>query len=335
VAAAQHLPGSYVGPADSSGIKATMQLNTACVSSSFFPAALTNGVTLYEPFDGLCAGLEMVLRAGISVKQYLYSDSDMTAQRIAQHRVRLLQTQYPSLLEPEALIGAFCTLPADVRQVSTQHLQQAVQIAPAQQWLVFGGWPCQDLSTAGSSCGMAGSRAQLIHDVVRIIGTLQQLQHHLPPAYLLENVAFQHHPHLQIAAADYERVCSIIGQPVTFDAAKAGSLAHRLRNYWTNLGQPGQLQQALSTMQRPASRSVQIALQPGRVAMPVHCQDQYPQHVCNQPGQPLAAWPMLMGRQASYAFRPGQPGSILDVSNPAAAVWSQPVARGLGFRVWV
>jgi hypothetical protein len=96
-AAAQHLPGSYVGPADSSGIKATRQLNTACVSSSFFPAALTDGVTLYEPFGGLCAGLEMVLRAGISVKQYLYSDSDMTAQRIAQHRVRLLQTQYPSL----------------------------------------------------------------------------------------------------------------------------------------------------------------------------------------------------------------------------------------------
>jgi hypothetical protein len=152
------------------------------------------------------------------------------------------------------------------------------------------------------------------------------LQPHLPPAYLLENVAFQHHPHQQIAAADYERVCSIIRQPTTFDAAQAGSLAHRLRNYWTNLGQPGQLQQALSTMQRPASRSVQIALQPGRVAMPVHRQDQYPQHVCNQPGQPRAAWPTLMGRQASYAFRPGQPGSILDVSNPAAAVWGEPVA---------
>jgi hypothetical protein len=182
------LPGSYVGAADTSGVKATQQLNTACVSSSFFPAALADGITLYEPFGGLCAGLEMVLRAGISGKQYFYSDTDQTAQRIAQHRVRLLQTQYPSLLEPEALAGAFTTLPADVQQVSSQHLQQAMQATPAKQWLVVGGWPCQDLSAAGSSRGMAGARAQLLHEAVRIIGSLQQLQPTLPPANLLKNV---------------------------------------------------------------------------------------------------------------------------------------------------
>uniref|UniRef100_A0A383WKL0 Integrase catalytic domain-containing protein n=1 Tax=Tetradesmus obliquus TaxID=3088 RepID=A0A383WKL0_TETOB len=33
-----------------------------------------------------------------------------------------------------------------------------------------------------------------------------------------------------------------------------------------------------------------------------------------------------MGKQGSYAFRPGQPGSILDVTDTAAAVWDEPTA---------
>lgn len=183
--AAQVLPGSYQGTADSMGISPTQQLNTAAVSNSFFPAAFMEGITLYEPFGGLCAGLEMVLRNGIAVQRYLYSDTDAVAQRIAAHRIRQLQAAYPQLLGLAALAGAFTQLPADVKLVASQHLQTAVKQSPAKQWLVVAGWPCQDLSAAGPSRGMAGSRAQLLHDLVRIIGTLQQLQQHSPPAYLL------------------------------------------------------------------------------------------------------------------------------------------------------
>ncbi len=34
-----------------------------------------------------------------------------------------------------------------------------------------------------------------------------------------------------------------------------------------------------------------------------------------------------MGKQASYAFRPGEPGSVLDVSNPQQPVWTEPTAN--------
>lgn len=43
------------------------QLDSRCVALSFFPAATYQGVVLYEPFGGLCAGLEMLLRNGVQV----------------------------------------------------------------------------------------------------------------------------------------------------------------------------------------------------------------------------------------------------------------------------
>eukprot|EP00775_Hariotina_reticulata_P002835 gene2835-biopygen4453 len=133
----------------------------------------------------------MCLRNGISVRRYLYSDIDAVAQRVALHRVRELQTRYPHLLQPKALASSFSALPADIRQVTTAHLQQQLQQSPQQQWLVVAGWPCQDFSSAGRGKGMAGSRAQLLFDMVRIIGALQQLCPAAPPAYLLENVAIK------------------------------------------------------------------------------------------------------------------------------------------------
>jgi hypothetical protein len=60
-------------------------------------------------------------RNGIKVRQYVYSDIDGAAQRIAAHRVKLLQAAYPHLLETDALQGCFNLLPADVTQVSCSH----------------------------------------------------------------------------------------------------------------------------------------------------------------------------------------------------------------------
>eukprot|EP00775_Hariotina_reticulata_P009856 gene9856-biopygen11780 len=328
--APQSAPASSVlsavyGQPDSSGIRITQRLNTSPVHASFFPAAFSQGIVLYEPCGGLCAGLEMCLRNGISVRRYLYSDIDAVAQRVALHRVRELQTRYPHLLQPEALASSFSALPADIRQVTTAHLQQQLQQSPQQQWLVVAGWPCQDFSSAGRGKGMAGSRAQLLFDMVRIIGALQQLCPAAPPAYLLENVAFQHNRSSSIQQ-DYQHVCSIIGTPVLIDAAQFGSLAHCLRNFWTNLCSPARLSAALQHVQRPAGRDLSLVLHSQRLAFPVLRQDRPPQFPCNEPGQQRAAWPTLMSRQQSYAFRPGQPGSIIDCSDPAALRWDEPTA---------
>ena len=326
LAAPPPLAAVHVGLPDSFGIRATQRISTLSVHSSFFQAATTHGIVLYEPCGGLCAGLEMVLRNGIAVQQYVYSDIDPVAQRVALHRVRQLQSRYPSLLQPAALEASFSILPADIRQVGSQQMLQAVQHAPVLQWLVVAGWPCQDFSSAGKGRGMAGSRAQLLHDVVRIIGTLQQLCTTHPPAYLLENVALQLHSNSSISQRDFQHVCSIIGSPVLIDAAQFGSLAHRQRNYWTNLCTTGRLLAALTHVQRPPGRDVSLALQPHRLAFPMQRPDRPPQYCCNLPGQQRAAWPTLMSRLQSYAFRPGQPGSIIDCSQPSALRWDEPNA---------
>lgn len=52
--------------------------------------------------------------------------------------------------------------------------------------LVTAGWPCQDISLAGKTGGLGGSRSGLIEEVFRLVGAMDRR-----PAYiLLENVAF-------------------------------------------------------------------------------------------------------------------------------------------------
>ena len=174
---------------------------------------------------------------------------------------------------------------------------------------------------------MSGNRAQLLHDVVRVVGTLQQLLPDRPPAYLLENVPFQHHRNTSIAEKDFAMVTSIIGQPTLLDSAQVGSLAHRARNYWTNLCSPVSLAAALRYAERPANRTVSMALPSHRREQPVVRPNPVPQYPCNQPGQQRAAWPTLMGRSGSYAFRPGQAGSVLDYASPDQPQWTEPIAE--------
>ena len=325
-AAATTLPGSFAGKPDSLGIRPTQQLNTAACHSTFFPNAGAEGIVLYEPFGGLCAGLEMALRNGFTVRQYIYSDLDPLAQQVARHRIRQLQTMYPHQFPEQAVEGCFSSLPMDIRQVTSHHLQQAMTAAPVKQWLVVAGWPCQDLSTAGSCLGLRGDRSQLLYDLVRVVGMLQQLSP-VPPAYLIENVALQLHKQQQISVGDFNTITAMIGHPITVDAAQFGSLAHRTRNYWTNLCDTTKMQSALQFVRRNPGRSTDIALGPNRLAQPVTHYDYPPQYPCNAIGQQRAAWPTLVSRPQSYAFRPGQPGSVLDVSDPAYPRWDEPTAE--------
>jgi hypothetical protein len=107
------------------------------VAATFFPAA-QQGLVVYEPFGGLCAGLEMVLRNGYPVHRYFYSDISSTAHQVAAHRLQLLQARYPGLLPPTAVQDSFTALPQDVWQVHEAHLVRLSRCFP-QQWLVVGG----------------------------------------------------------------------------------------------------------------------------------------------------------------------------------------------------
>jgi hypothetical protein len=311
--AAPHLPeptnpllGCHTGEADANGVRHTIQLDTAPVGDTYW-ANSSRGVVLLEPFGGLCAGLEMALRSGTVIQQYHYIDCDPTARAIAAHRVLQLLALYPTQLTHAAVKDMF-SLPQDARAVTCQHLLDLG--ARQQQWLVVAGWPCQDLSTAGSGQGMQGARSGLLHELVRIVGALQQLQPQLPPAYILENVAFQHHPDTRIAEGDFRLVCDMIGQPTVLDAAQFGSLAHRVRNFWTNLCTPAQLAAAAAQVKPPPGRTVKLALEPGRMPQAVRTADRPPRYPVNEPGSTMRAWPTLVSHPYSYAFRAGEPGSV-------------------------
>ena len=90
------------------------------------------------------------------------------------------------------------------------------------------GFPCHDLSLAGPSKGLAGTRSQLLFQLVEIIGALQQLLP-VPTAYIVENVAFQYHRDPSISQRDFEFVCQVIGQPAVLDAVQSCAVLAVLR----------------------------------------------------------------------------------------------------------
>lgn len=220
-----------------------------------------------------------------------------------------------------AVPHAFC-LPHDIRQLKPENLVSVGASGNQHQWLDVAGWPCQDLSPAGKATGLQGERSALLHHLVRIIGALQQLKQQQPPGYIIENVPMQFHPDQSIAKRDFEVVCSMIGHPTVLDAARFGSLAHRVRNFWTNLCTPMQLAATTSQVVRPDNRTVDLALGPGRAPVRVVAADKPPRYCCNTPGSPMQAWPTFMAHPASYSFGPGQPGSVLK----ADGTYDQPTA---------
>ncbi|KAK3267931.1 hypothetical protein CYMTET_23542 [Cymbomonas tetramitiformis] len=68
-------------------------------------------------------------------------------------------------------------------------------------------------------------------------------------------------------------ITSVVGQPVSFDAARAGSYAHRLRAYWSNLFQDHQFNLVVEKVERPSDRFNSKAFRAPRVGTVVRCDD--------------------------------------------------------------
>lgn len=285
-------------------------LDTSPVPSQLFTDSLTSGVMVIELCGGICAGLEALLQNGTIVRRYLYADTDPAARLAAQHRVQDLAMRFPQQLRPDQA-GAMLLLPQDIREISAQALD-GLALDPALPAIVIAGWPCQDLSPAGTGSGLGGQRSGLLSHVLRIIATLQDL-HPAPVAYVLENVALQHnfkHPAVSVQAM--QAVHTWLGPPICLDAAQFGARAHRLRNFWTNLAPPHAVERAISFWERPPGLSVDNILDPGRCAQLARRDSSAPFHPTNTKGEPLCALPTLMATPASYAFRNGGQGMVWD-----------------------
>ena len=295
-----------VAAAGDKGTTQAGELDTSVVASSFYPCAQTEGITLVELCGGMCSGLEAWLKMGIRVNKYLYCDVDATAREVAQFRINNLVARYPHLLSPHAVADAF-SIPQDLRVLQQLHITDHIGLQP-QQIVVMAGWPCQEYSPAG--LGKVGQRAGLLQHVIRIITALQAAYPSQPPAYLLENIPLQHnfnHPHIRTYWA--KQVEGQLGKPVEMDAAKAGSYAVRLRNYWTNLAAQPVHQSVCAAVHVPREGNLYDILLPGRHPMPVLHDDAH-----NTVGSVRRVWPTLMSYTLSRNFCAGKPGCVYDQS---------------------
>ena len=274
----------------------------------------------------------MCLRNGMRITRYLYSDTGNAATRVARHRCNTLSQRYTDQFPPGAWADAFNALPQDVRQIGAAELKAAGGLQ--QQWLVVAGWECQDLSSAGNGSGLDGEHSSTFHDLVRIVGMLQQLQPTRPPAYLFENAPMQYnHTHPQVRDVFFPQICSIIGHPTVLDAAQFGARAHRLRNFWTNMATPEQLQVALSHFPRP---NVSIAdILPSHLVTQMCSQaEPAPWYPCNIPCQRRRVLPTFVAYTGSHNFCAGKAGSIIDLENGREEEPSVPIRElALGYEL--
>ena len=110
-----------------------------------------------------------------------------TAQQLAGDRLRMLSAMYPNQLPSTAFEGtALTTFPYNVKQITAQHVEAAVQPHQHARWLLVANWPCEDLSPASKGLGLLGPRSIHFVDAIRVLGVLQQRLPN-PPVYLLEN----------------------------------------------------------------------------------------------------------------------------------------------------
>lgn len=305
-------------------------INSA-TNTTFLQHALKEGVVLLELFGGMCAGLEMCLRNGIQVTKYLYVDKDPAAQRVASHRLQLLSAQYPHLLPKSAYKDAFTSLPQDIRDITDTHLVQCGSLE-GDQWLVVAGWDCSDLSVAGNQAGFNGHRSNTFFPCVDILKWLQAMQSSKPPGYLIENVCTQYNMKSEVVRKDAtEVIFRNLGLPIAVDAAQFGSYAHRLRNFWTNLGSAQHLHQVIRHVVRDPHRSVVDVLDPGNIPQTVKQEDRFPYYPCNVVGELPKALPTLVAFPNSHAFTGSQPGMIFGIDGKLTAPNCEERERILGY----
>lgn len=149
-------------------------------------------------FDGIATARVALERAGIEVKKYYASETDIYAIKIA-------QKNYKDIIH----IG-------DVRQINKD-------IIPEQVDLLIGGSPCQDLSVANrQGKGLDGEHSKLFWEYVRIKNVLQ------PQFFLYENVCGMKIKYKEIITEQLQV------EPIMIDAALV-SAQKRKRLFWTNI----------------------------------------------------------------------------------------------------
>ena len=95
----------------------------------------------------------------------------------------------------------------------------------------------------------------------------------------------------------------MLGAPVTIDAARFGSFAHRCRNLWQNFAPPAHVTAEVDRVQRAKGLQVDHILDAGRYSTTVTHGDRHPFYPANRRDEPRSALPTLVAYPQSRAFR--------------------------------
>lgn len=176
---------------------------------------MINGLDLFSGVGGISLGLSPWVRTTA------YCEAD-----------RYCQATLLSRMESEEIDRA--PIWDDVRTLKAENLPRKIDI-------IFGGFPCQDISVAGNGAGLEGERSGLFFEVVRLIGEFR------PKFIFLENVP-------DITLRGLERVLlelTALGYDCRWTIVSAAQLgAVHLRERWFLLGHSnslnGELQESTS-----------------------------------------------------------------------------------------
>jgi DNA (cytosine-5)-methyltransferase 1 len=162
---------------------------------------LMYGLDLFSGIAGNTIGLRQY------IKTVAYCENDRHAQSV------LLSRMADGSIEPAPIWDDITTLKGDMFNVPID--------------IIVGGFPCQDISTAGKGAGLGGQRSGLVFEVLRLIKELQ------PTFVFLENV-----PAIRIRGG--ERVVkelAALGYDCRWDTLSASDVgAPHKRERWFLLG---------------------------------------------------------------------------------------------------
>lgn len=152
-------------------------------------------LTVLSLFDGIACGRVALERAGIPVKQYIASEIEPNAIKVA-------MSNYPDIEQ----IG-------DVVKINTKALPKID--------LLIGGSPCQGFSASGKGLNFVDPRSRLFFEYVRILKEVR------PRYFLLENVKMK--KEWSAIISDHLGV-----EPIEINSSTV-SAQNRTRLYWTNI----------------------------------------------------------------------------------------------------
>ena len=256
-----------------------------------------------------------LLRLGYLVPLVICVDIDPDVHAAARWHCRRLHAEFPHLFPADAL-SCGTDFPSDVQLWTPRHTAQLLSRCRAQRLHLLGaaGPPCVATSRAGKQQVRTDSRHLPVRSAC--IDILFSLRAQLPGrfSWLLECVYCLDNPDAAIQD-DLRDLCARVGMYAVVDATQFGASSRRLRLFFTNTAEIGELRAALQFRLWPRSQPpLSSLLEPTHLAPRCYLNDRSPYYRVNVDGEPLRAEYTLCHYVSSHMYSQDGYGLLYDTA---------------------